>query len=73
MKAISFIGNTAQIRFDKTMQPVAGDLSKTFPVQPLIATVAFEYSDKPQSEKDRLINPLGFQVTSYRVDPETAP
>jgi type IV secretion system protein VirB8 len=21
-------------------------------------------------EQDRLVNPLGFQVTSYRVDPE---
>lgn len=73
VKAISFIGQTAQIRFDKRMMPVTGDLSKTFPAQPLIATVAFEYKDNPLQEKDRLVNPLGFQVTSYRVDPETAP
>lgn len=73
VKAISFVGNMVQVRFDKQMVPVAGDLNKTFPVQQLIATMVFEYSNQPQNEKDRLVNPLVFQVTSYRVDPETAP
>ena len=73
VKAISFVGNMVQVRFDKQMIPVAGDLNKTFPAQPLIATMAFEYSNRPQNEKDRLVNPLGFQLVSYRVDPETAP
>ncbi|WP_268989350.1 VirB8/TrbF family protein, partial [Kingella kingae] len=26
-----------------------------------------------KEEKDRLINPLGFQITSYRVDKESNP
>ena len=37
-----------------------------------IATLTFEYKDNlKMSEKYRIINPLGFQVTSYRVDPDT--
>ena len=70
VKAISFIGRTAQIRFDKQMIPVSGDKTTRMAAQPLIATITYEYSDKPLQEKDRLINPLGFMVTSYRVDPE---
>ena len=35
-----------------------------------IATIAFTYTRAPMSEPDRLRNPLGFQVTSYRADPE---
>ena len=73
VKAITFIGNTAQIRFEKRMIPVVGDLSKEFPTENMIATVGYEYANQPMSEEARRINPLGFQVTSYRVDPETAP
>jgi type IV secretion system protein VirB8 len=35
------------------------------------ATVVFKYSGAPMAEKDREINPLGFQVTEYRNDPDT--
>jgi len=35
------------------------------------ATVTFTYQNPPTSQKDREINPLGFQVTGYRVDPES--
>jgi type IV secretion system protein VirB8 len=35
-----------------------------------IATIAFAYTKAPMAEADRLRNPLGFQVISYRSDPE---
>ena len=73
INAITFIGKTAQIRFEKQMIPVTGDLDKVIPPQKMIATIGYEYTDKPFSEKDRAVNPLGFQVTSYRVDPENTP
>jgi type IV secretion system protein VirB8 len=38
-----------------------------------IATVAFDYKNTPSKEADFLVNPLGFQVLSYRVDPEMLP
>ncbi|WP_337913645.1 type IV secretion system protein [Vibrio cholerae] len=36
-----------------------------------IATVGYRYvPDKTLSEQERLVNPLAFEITSYRVDPE---
>ena len=72
VSAISFIGEMAQVRFEKHLIPLANGVTKPAP-QKMIATVAFEYQNKPLQETDRLINPLGFQVTSYRVDPEATP
>jgi len=34
------------------------------------ATLTFKYSRAPMNEKDRGINPLGFQVIEYRNDPD---
>ena len=36
----------------------------------LVATVGYRYAGAPMHEQDRLVNPLGFQVMSYRVDHE---
>jgi type IV secretion system protein VirB8 len=35
-----------------------------------VATVEFRYVSQPASEDARGVNPLGFQVTNYRNDPE---
>ncbi len=35
-----------------------------------IVTLSFKYQLTPESESDRFINPLGFQVTNYRKDQE---
>lgn len=71
---ISFVGDVAQVRFEKQMMPITGETETTpAPPEKLIATVAFEFKATPMKESSRLINPLGFQVTSYRVDPEAAP
>ena len=37
------------------------------------AIIGYGYSAAEMSERDRLLNPLGFQVTSYRRDAETLP
>lgn len=73
VNAISFLGNdVAQIRFEKQTIPT-NSVNQPLPPQRFIATVSYAYKNKPQEEKDRLINPLGFQMTSYRVDPENTP
>lgn len=36
-----------------------------------IATIGYTYVNAPISAQNRRINPLGFQVYSYRVDPES--
>lgn len=73
VNAISFLGNdVAQIRFEKQTIPT-NSVNQPLPPQRFIATVSYVYKNEPQEEKDRLINPLGFQMTSYRVDPENTP
>lgn len=68
--SVAFIGNeTAQVRFTKRVKPLTEGVSIPAP-QKYIATIAYEYKSAPQDEQDRLINPLGFQVLSYRADPE---
>lgn len=43
------------------------------PPQYWAAVISFEFSGAAMSEADRLVNPLGFQVTRYRRDAETLP
>ena len=70
--SISFIAKeTAQVRFTKQVVPLYEGDSKPVP-EKYIATIGYEYKSAPQDESDRLINPLGFQVMSYRADPEKA-
>ncbi|WP_278976989.1 virB8 family protein [Oligella urethralis] len=68
--SISWVGDVAQVRFEKKV--VSLNESQATPAQPqrLIATIGYQYLNSPQQQADRLINPLGFQVMSYRVDPE---
>jgi len=63
--------NTGAIRFLKRTKRVGatgdGDVTKW------VATVAYEYRDASRiTESVRMVNPFGFQVTSWRVDPELA-
>jgi type IV secretion system protein VirB8 len=58
--------NTALVRF-KTVRQSAGLPEAE---ENLVATIGFRYVGAAMREADRLVNPLGFQVTSYRVDPE---
>lgn len=37
------------------------------------AVITYQFSDQPLRAEDRLVNPLGFQVTRYRRGDETAP
>ncbi|MBQ9620183.1 MAG: type IV secretion system protein [Neisseriaceae bacterium] len=76
IRNIAFVGDTAQVRFSKNTAGVIpsqdGD-KRLDKVDNYIATITFDYLNKPTKEEDRLINPLGFQVTNYRIDPEALP
>lgn len=66
LRAIGFINaDVANVRFRRTVRRGAQVAQTDW-----IATIAFSYTRAPMSEADRLRNPLGFQVTSYRADPE---
>lgn len=47
--------------------------SQPQPPEYWVAVIGYGFSNAPMSEADRLLNPLGFQVTSYRRDAETLP
>lgn len=70
VNSISFIGDVAQIRYQKTITPITSGGDKPV-VTRWLATVSFAYENRPRTEEQRQINPLGFQVTSYRNDPES--
>jgi type IV secretion system protein VirB8 len=63
------IGFTATVRCEKTPKRTEAETSD--PPQYFIATLAYEYRTSLKGqEKDLIQNPLGFKVTSYRVDAE---
>jgi type IV secretion system protein VirB8 len=71
VKSVSPIGNnTALVRFD-IVRTDAG--AQTQPPSPWVAVIRYRYSTEPMKLEDRFVNPLGFQVTSYRRDPEALP
>ncbi|WP_372784798.1 virB8 family protein [Phenylobacterium sp.] len=66
IRAVSFVSQgVADVRFHRTVRQ-----SSQVTESDWIATVAFAYTKAPMAEGDRLRNPLGFQVSSYRADPE---
>lgn len=66
IRAISFVApGVANVRFHRAVRR-----GPALEESDWIATVAFAYTKAPMAEGDRLRNPLGFQVSSYRADPE---
>lgn len=71
VKSVSRLSQgTAMVRFDTQVEDRSGRADTP---QPWIAVVRFRYSDAPMRLEDRLVNPLGFQVVSYRRDAEAPP
>lgn len=63
-------GQSALVRFE-TARRDAGGLPGIS--QPWVAVVQYRFSGEPMSIEDRYLNPLGFQVSSYRRDAEALP
>ncbi|EJF87071.1 virB8 family protein [Bartonella rattimassiliensis] len=57
----------ATVRFTTQQHESNGTIG---PKQHQIATIGYTYVGTPMKLSDRLLNPLGFQVTSYRSEPE---
>lgn len=69
IRALSFLSpEVAQVRFTRVVRTPIQTREAGY-----IATVGFTYVQTPMRQADRLINPLGFQVVDYRLDPEIAP
>lgn len=66
IKSVTFVSkNVAQVRFTKTLQH-GTSASDT----PAIATITYDTTDTPTTERQRFKNPLGLEVRSYRADLE---
>ena len=66
VKSVSFLNTrTAQVRFASTETVQTTKKDDTW-----VAIISFRFVNLPESEEERIINPLGFQVTAYRVDQE---
>lgn len=67
--SITFIGrNHAQVRFLRKEKRNVDALPQE---TRWIATISYQYLNPPLKESERLINPIGFQVLDYRLDPES--
>ncbi|WP_336279635.1 virB8 family protein [Bartonella sp. CB175] len=67
IKSISFLSkNLIQVRYYKTIRDFSGKEN----IFHEVAILDFFYVNARISADDRLINPLGFQVSEYRSDPE---
>lgn len=60
-------GQSALVRFETVRRDQGGQASTT---QPWVAVVQYRFVGEPMSVEDRFLNPLGFQVVKYRIDPE---
>lgn len=71
VRSISLLNSgTAMIRFAVSRTDTGGPQQET---QNWVAIVKFRFSGETMSAADRMVNPLGFQVMSYRRDVETLP
>jgi type IV secretion system protein VirB8 len=69
VKSIAFMGpNIATVRYARLIYRATGETPEA---TQWVATVGFKYSASSMRERDRLLNPLGFQVSEYRVDPDS--
>lgn len=68
VNSISFLAKgVAQVRFTRTERKLNADPASTH----WIATITYIYVNATMNAKSRLVNPVGFQVLDYRLDPET--
>ena len=69
VKSVSLLTpTTALVRFDTTRREAGATTGQQ---QGWSAVMSFRYTGAPMSNEDRFLNPLGFEVTSYRRDADT--
>ncbi len=70
IKSVSLLTpSTALVRFDTTRQEAGASIGE---IRAYAAVLSFRYMGAPMRMEDRFVNPLGFQVLSYRRDAESA-
>lgn len=68
VKSVSPLSDrSALVRFETSRRDEGGQPQ---PALAWVAVVEYRFSGEPMAAEDRFLNPLGFQVTRYRRDPE---
>lgn len=71
VKSASMLENgSALVRYDLVRRDESG--AEGAPAS-YVSIIRFRFRDRPLTEADRFINPLGFEVLQYRRDPEVVP
>ena len=70
IEGVAFVGQLAQVRFTTEKVATNGENTDGSPPQKYVATIAYHYNSGLMTDQQRLINPLGFRVLTYRVDAE---
>lgn len=69
VNSISFLSRgMAQVRFTRQVMTGTGEDDSQW-----IATVVYKYLNPPVDERTRLVNPVGFTVSQFRIDPVVVP
>ena len=64
---ITFVGETAQVFFSKTLIPLNSGMQRPEPTY-WVATISYRHDSIPEKTDAQDIDPTGFRVTSYTVD-----
>lgn len=68
IKSVSLLQDgQALVRYDLQHNSEAGVVSRPMP---FVSVIRYRFRDRPLTDADRFINPLGFEVLRYRKDPE---
>lgn len=71
VKSVTPLGkDVTMVRYDTQRRDAGGQV---LPAQPWMSVIHYSYAGEPASMADRMINPLGFTVTSYRKSAEALP
>lgn len=70
--SISFIGQTAQVRYTVQKLSPSGQNTDDSPLKNWMATISYDYENRSMTEQERVMNNLGFTVLSYRNDEEVS-
>jgi type IV secretion system protein VirB8 len=71
VRSVSSLGNDSSlVRFTTTRSDPGAQAQ---PPQHFAAVIKYGFSGAAMRAEDRMINPLGFQVSRYRKDAETLP
>lgn len=71
VKSVSPLGgDAAMVRFETVRRDNGGATQAPFA---WVAVIRYRYSGEPMSIEDRLVNPLGFEVTRYQRNAEALP